>query len=584
MGITNVLSLLGGIALFLFGMSLMGEGLKKAAGSRLEQTLYRLSGTPLKGVLLGAGVTAFIQSSSATSAIVVGFVNSGMMKVKSAIPVLTGAIVGTSVTGWIVCLSYVRAGGAASLLSSASISAAAAVAGILLRMASKKQGRKQLGGILLGFSVLMFGMQAMSGAVAPLKESPGFLRFMTLFSNPFAGILAGAAFTALLQSASAAVGILQAISASGAITFAEAFPLLLGISIGAAVPVLLSSIGSRTDGRRTAWAYLILQAIGVTVVGGAYYAADAAFGLPLGGMEMDPVRVAAANTLFRLCCAALLLPFTGQIERLLNALFKESAREREANADFDRLDDRFLKHPDLAAEQVRLSVNAMAVKAHRNLLEAVALIGDYSEERARELEREEELVDRYEDRIGTYLMKMNRAELDEKVNRRVTEYLHAIGDFERISDHAMNVCETAREKSTKGISFSGAGERETGVLFSAVREILDLTFTAFAGDDVEKARRVEPLEERIDVLCSELKMRHVERLRAGACSLEVGFVFSDLLTDLERAADHCSNVAIAMLEVSRGEMEAHEYLLDLKARHSQEFDRLYAQYAEKYAI
>ena len=342
MGISNVITLFGGVALFLFGMSLMGEGLKKVAGSKLELLLYKLSSTPLRGLLLGAGVTAIIQSSSATSVMVVGFVNSGMMKVRQAMSVIMGAIVGTSITGWIICLSYVQgSGGLVSLLSTSSISAIVAVIGIILRMFSKKQAHRHVGDILLGFAVLMFGMQAMSGAVAPLKDSPAFIRFMTAFSNPLLGILVGAAFTAVLQSASAAVGILQALSVTGAIRFVEAFPLILGISIGAAVPVLLSALGARTPGRRTAWSYLVMQTIGAIFCAAVWYISDAVFDFALKGMVMTPVSIAAVNTIFRVICAVVLMPFMGSVEKLLNALIKESPREREANADFDRLDERF---------------------------------------------------------------------------------------------------------------------------------------------------------------------------------------------------------------------------------------------------
>ena len=551
MGISNVITLFGGVALFLFGMSLMGEGLKKVAGSKLELLLYKLSSTPLRGLLLGAGVTAIIQSSSATSVMVVGFVNSGMMKVRQAMSVIMGAIVGTSITGWIICLSYMDgSGGIVSLLSTSSISAIVAVIGIILRMFSKKQAHRHVGDILLGFAVLMFGMQAMSGAVAPLKDSPAFIRFMTAFSNPLLGILVGAAFTAVLQSASAAVGILQALSVTGAIRFVEAFPLILGISIGAAVPVLLSALGARTPGRRTAWSYLVMQTLGAIFCAAVWYISDAIFGFALKSMVMSPVSIAAVNTIFRVICAVVLMPFMGSVEKLLNALIKESPREREANADFDRLDERFLKHPALAAK----------------------------------VEQDEDLVDRYEDKIGTYLMKLNGSELSPEENERVTEYLHTLSDFERISDHAMNIRQVAQEKFEKKITFSESGDHEMDVLTGAINEILDLSFAAFLEDDINKAYKVEPLEEHVDVLCDELKMRHIERLQAGTCSLQIGFVFNDLLTNFERVADHCSNIAVAMIELQKDEFETHDYVINLRELRSHNFDALYNQYAEKYKI
>ncbi len=585
MGISNVITLFGGVALFLFGMSLMGEGLKKVAGSKLELLLYKLSSTPLRGLLLGAGVTAIIQSSSATSVMVVGFVNSGMMKVRQAMSVIMGAIVGTSITGWIICLSYVQgSGGLVSLLSTSSISAIVAVIGIILRMFSKKQGRRHVGDILLGFAVLMFGMQAMSGAVAPLKDSPAFIRFMTAFSNPLLGILVGAAFTAVLQSASAAVGILQALSVTGAIRFVEAFPLILGISIGAAVPVLLSALGARTPGRRTAWSYLVMQTLGAIFCAAVWYISDAIFGFALKSMVMTPVSIAAVNTIFRVICAVVLMPFMGSIEKLLNALIKESPREREANADFDRLDERFLRHPALAVEQSRMTINSMARKARENMADAMMLLYDYNDALAAKVEQDEDLVDRYEDKIGTYLMKLNGSELSPEENERVTEYLHTLSDFERISDHAMNIRQVAQEKFEKKITFSESGDHEMAVLTGAVNEILDLSFAAFLEDDISKAYKVEPLEEHVDVLCDELKMRHIERLQAGTCSLQIGFVFNDLLTNFERVADHCSNIAVAMIELQKDEFETHDYVINLKELRSHNFDTLYNQYAEKYKI
>ena len=585
MGISNIITLFGGVALFLFGMSLMGEGLKKVAGSKLELLLYKLSNTPLKGLLLGAGVTAIIQSSSATSVMVVGFVNSGMMKVRQAMTVIMGAIIGTSITGWIICLSYMEgSSGLVSLLSTSSISAIVAVIGIVLRMFSKKQAKRHVGDILLGFAVLMFGMQAMSGAVAPLRNSPAFIRFMTAFSNPLLGILVGAAFTAVLQSASAAVGILQALSVTGAIRFVEAFPLLLGIGIGAAVPVLLSALGARTNGRRTSWAYLVVQTLGAVFCAAVWYIADGIADFSIKQMVMSPVSIAAVNTIFRVVCAIVLMPFIGAIEKLLNALVKESDQEREANADFDRLDERFLRHPALAVEQSRMTINAMARKARENVGDAMVLLYEYSDDLAKKVEQDEDLVDRYEDKIGTYLMKLTGSELSPEENELVSEYLHTLSDFERISDHAMNIRQVAQEKHDKKISFSENGEHEMDVLLSAVNEILALAITAFIGEDYEKAYQVEPLEEHIDVLCDELKLRHVERLQKGECSLQIGFVFNDLLTNFERVADHCSNIAVAMIELNQNEFQAHNYINNLKELRSHNFDALYNQYAEKYKI
>lgn len=579
-----MISLLGGVALFLFGMSLMGDGLKRVAGNRLELVLYRLSGTPLRGVLLGTVVTAVIQSSSATSVMVVGFVNSGMMKLSQAISVIHGALIGTSITGWIISLSSLEGAGWVSLLSTATLSAAVAVVGILLRMFSKKQTHRHVGDILLGFAVLMFGMQNMSTAVSPLRESPSFLQMLTAFSHPLLGIAFGALFTAILQSASAAVGILQALSMTGAVTFATAFPLILGIAIGSSVPVLFSALGAKADGRRAAYSYLLIELIGAAVLGFLYYILDGFLNFGLDGKIVNTVSVAAINTLFRAATALLLVPFMKPMIRALSILIPESEDEKSAAGDLDRLDERFLQHPALAVEQSRLTVNSMARTARENLMRSLGLFSAFSEEGMRRVEQTEDLIDRYEDKIGTYLVKLNTHELNEKQNESVSKYLHTISDFERIGDHAMNLAETAREVHEKKVVFSESAAQELRVLTDALTEILDLAVTCFVQEDIQQAYRVEPLEERIDVLCDEMKMRHVDRLKAGVCSLSQGFVFNDILTNFERVADHCSNLAIAMIELQADAYDTHDYVINLKELHSHDFDTLYEHFAQKYVI
>lgn len=585
MDISNIISLLGGVALFLFGMTLMGEGLKKVAGSKLELVLYKLSSTPLKGMLLGTGVTAVIQSSSATSVMVVGFVNSGMMKVKQAIAVIMGALIGTSITGWIICLSSIEGSGPwVSLLSTSTISALVAIVGIVLRMFSHKLSRRHIGDILLGFAVLMFGMHSMSGSVAPLKESPGFIGLMTTFSNPFLGILVGTAFAAALQSASAAVGILQALSMTGAISFAAAYPMILGIAVGSSVPVLLSALNAKADGRRSALSYLIIEVIGVILCGAVFYGVDAAVHLSIKSTLMTPVSIAAVNTIFRAVTGVVLLPFLSSLERFVGVFVKESDAERSVNAEFDRLDDRFLKNPALAIEQSGLTVNSMAYCSKENVLLAIEMLNDYSEADFHQVEQAEDMADRYEDKLGTYLMKICSKELDPNENKLVSKYLHTLSDLERISDHAMNLAETAQEIYEKKICFSEEGGRELSVLTNALKEILELSFTAFIDDELETAYKVEPLEECIDTLCSEMKLRHITRLQNGSCSLGVGFVFNDILSNFERVADHCSNLAIALIELQGDAYDAHDYVINLKELHSHNFDELYGYYSEKYAI
>ena len=578
------MSLLGGVALFILGMTLMGEGLKKVAGNKLELVLYRLSGTPIKGVLLGTVVTAVIQSSSATSVMVVGFVNSGMMKLGQAISVIQGALIGTSITGWIICLSSVEGTGWVSLFSTSTLSAVVAVVGIILRMFSKRSADQHVGDILLGFAVLMFGMQAMSGAVAPLKQSAAFIQLLVTFSNPVIGILVGALFTSVIQSSSAAVGILQALSMTGAVTFATAYPIILGIAIGAAVPVLLSAIGAKADGRRAAFSYLLIELLGVVACALIYYIADAIFGLGINSWVVNPVRIATVNSLFRLATAVLLVPFNRQIRGLVTLLVKESKGEKSINRELDRLEERFLQHPALAIEQSRLTVNSMARAAEGNLKAAVKLMSDYSEEDRQRIEQTEELVDLYEDRLGTYLVRITARELDAKQNESVSKYLHTLSDFERISDHAMNIAEAAQEIHSKKLRFSEDARRELAVLTGAMLEILELAVSAFVESDIEKAYVVEPLEERIDILCDEMKIRHIDRIQQGLCSLSQGFVFNDILTNFERVADHCSNLAIAMIELHGDSYDTHSYVINLKELHSHNFDALYEHYTEKYSI
>ena len=584
MSVSNILALLGGVALFLFGMSLMGDGLKRVAGNKMELVLYRLTGTPLRGAILGAGVTAVIQSSSATSVMVVGFVNSGMMKLQQAVPVIQGALIGTSITGWIIALSSVSGSSWASLFSTSTLAAVMAVIGILMRMFSKKQMHHHVGDILLGFAVLMFGMQDMSGAVEPLKSNEGFLQLMTAFSHPLLGVLVGAAFTAVLQSASAAVGILQALSMTGAIHFDTAFPLILGIAIGSSLPVLLSSLGAKVNGRRTALSYLVIELVGALVIGLLYYILNAIFSFGIENMAMNPVNIALANTLFRVATAILLLPADALIIRLVSALVKPQAEEQAAEGELDRLDERFLQHPALAIEQSHLTVNAMARTSLQNIRDAMGLLKNFTEEGMRRVEQTEDLVDRYEDKLGTYLVKLNTNELDRRQNESVSKFLTTLSDFERISDHAMNVADVARELKEKQIVFSGGASQELDVLTAAINEILDLAFGAFMEEDKKKARMVEPLEEHIDHLCDTMKLRHVDRLQKGQCSLSQGFVFNDLLSNFERVADHCSNLAIAMIELESDAFDTHDYLINLKELHSQQFEQLVESYAEKYKI
>ena len=584
MSVADVISLLGGIALFLFGMSLMGEGLKKVAGSRLELVLYKLSSTPLKGVLLGTGVTAVIQSSSATSVMVVGFVNSGMMKVKQAIGVIMGAILGTSVTGWILCLSSLEGGsGVVQLLSTEVLTGIVAVVGIILRMFTGKTSNRYVGEILLGFAVLMYGMSAMSGAVSPLRESEAFIRILTSFSNPILGILVGLAFTSVLQSASAAVGILQALAITGAVTFEVALPIVMGIAIGAAVPVLLSALGANLNGKRTAFIYLLIDVLGVLIWALLFYGANAIIHFTFLDAVMSSVSIALMNTLFRLATVIVLLPCIGLMEHMVELLFPDDGSAAEEQ-EMDRLEERFLQHPALSIEQSRLVTNSMAERAEGNLLMAVGLRNRWSDKDFRMVGETESVIDRYEDKLGTYLMKITSKSLSQSQSEEVSKYLHTISDFERISDHALNISEAAKEIHDKDLQFSPEACHELDVIESAVREILSVAVGAFVENDPQRAARVEPLEEIIDGLCDEMKSHHVVRLQSGVCTLGQGFVFNDLLTNYERVADHCSNIAVAIIELESDSFDTHEYLNSVRAMKSSSFARYYEEYKQEYHL
>ena len=585
MSIANLISLLSGIALFLFGMALMGDGLKKVAGNKLEVILFRLTGSPLKGFLLGTGVTAVIQSSSATSVMVVGFVNSGMMRVRQAISIVMGAILGTSITGWIICLSDLGGGGGwIDLFSTATLTGIISVVGIVLRMFSKSQTKRHIGDILMGFAVLMFGMSAMSGAVSPLRSDPTFLRILTTFSNPMLGILFGTLFTCVLQSASAAVGILQALASTGVIDFSMALPIIMGIAIGAALPVLLSAIGANVDGKRTAMVYLVVEVVGVIFWAAAFYLVNAFVHFDFMSMTMSSVSIAFVNTLFRFVKVVILLPFIDVIEKVVDLLVKDKPVQAEATDETIRLEERFIQHPALAIEQSRITINSMAAEAQENLAEAMRLLHHYSDEGYRTVVEMEQVVDRYEDRLGSYLVKLTGQELSSKQNEDASKFLHTISDFERISDHALNIAQTAKEMREKSIVFSDDALRELAVLESALAEIVHITVNAFIRNDLSLASRVEPLEELIDDLCDELKLHHVDRLQKGHCTLLNGFLFNDLLTNYERVADHCSNIAVAMIELGSDSFDTHEYLSSIKEMKSDTYERYYEEYSQQYHL
>ncbi|WP_305152166.1 Na/Pi cotransporter family protein [uncultured Dubosiella sp.] len=583
--IVLVLTLLSGVALFLYGMSVMGDGLKQMAGNKLELILYKLTNTPLKGLLLGAAVTAVIQSSSATTVMVVGFVNSGMMKVAQAIGIIMGANIGTSITGWILCLSYIDGQqGIAQLLSTATISAIVAILGIIFRTFLKKDVYRQLGNIMLGFAILMIGMQTMSGAVAPLKDSPAFVSMLTSFTNPVLGIVFGIALTAVLQSASAAVGVLQALSVTGAIVFQSAYPMIMGIGIGAACPVLLSAMGTNKYGKRTALVYLINDVFAMILGTTLFYSVNAFVHFDFYSMTMSPFSVALLNTVYRAAAMIILLPFVKGIEKIVMLLVPGKDEDDDEDDDFELLEERFLSYPAIAINQCHRSIVMMAKSCLKNLSRAFTLYGDFSDKLYKKVQNREKKVDKYEDKIGAYLIQLTGKEMTEIQSKEVSEYLHCIGDFERTGDHAYHIAHIGKDMSEKGIRFSSVAEHELSILESATKDIMDLTIDAFENQDMDTAKHVEPLKDLISILCDELKMRHVQRLRDGICSLDQGIYYSELLNNLERIADHCSNVAVCLLEMATSDYDSHAYLSQYRREKTGEYATYFKEYDEKYGI
>ena len=586
MGIFSmILSLLSGVALFLFGMSLMGDGRKMVAGNKLEAFLYRMTNTPLKGVALGTGVTSVIQSSSATTVMVIGFVNSGMMKLKQAIGIIMGANIGSSITGWILCLSYIDGkNGIAKILSTATISAVVAIIGIILRMACKRSVHKNIGNIMLGFAILMTGMQTMSGAVSPLKDSPTFTNMLTMFSNPLIGILVGIAFTAVLQSASATVGVLQALSVTGILTFSSAFPIVLGIGVGAACPVLISAIGANKNGKRTALVYLINDLFGLILWSVIFYTVNAVVHFGFMDMIMSPVAIALLNTVFRVATVCVLFPFIPKIEQLVCWLVKDSAEELEDEADFDLLEERLLNYPALAIGQCHRAMSGMARKLRKNVNRAMNLLNEYQQDKFDKVQRKENLIDKYESRLWEYLMKHTKHEMNNAQTRQASLYLHTINDFERIGDHASYIAYMSSEMHDNHTNFSQEAWDELNVVMEAVREEINLTCRAFLNDDKEMAQRVAPLGMIITSLCNELKMHHVERLSNGNCGLEEGTVYTDILNSFNRIAAHCASAMVALLKSGDENPDMHIHDSKIYPSDSVEYYTYFKEYRQKYEI
>ena len=565
MSIFDVLTMIGGLCLFLFGMDLMGQALERRAGGRLRTLLDKMTGRVMTGFLTGMAITAVIQSSSATTVMVVGFVNSGLMTLRQAINVIMGANVGTTVTAWLLSLAGISSGNVwIDLLKPTSFTPVLALVGIILYMSCKSGKRKDTGVILLGFATLMFGMDTMSGAVAGLKDVPAFAQLFVAFKNPVLGVLAGAVLTGIIQSSSASVGILQALAVTGQVSYAAAIPIIMGQNIGTCVTALLSSVGTNKNAKRAAVVHLMFNVIGVVVLLAAFCIVKAVFAPAILQAPTTMYGIAVAHSCFNVICTALLLPCGGLLEKLAVRLVPDGPQEKAEQP--VELDERLLATPPLALQQCRAVAEEMAACAAEALNRGLDAFSAYTPELAEGIRRDEKRCDRYEDALGTYLVRLSTQQMGAAESEEATELLKTIGDFERISDHAVNVLESAEELRTKGLTFSRTAQRELDVLSKAVRDILTLALRAFREQDMDAAGQVEPLEQVIDDLKEQMRTRHILRLQQGQCSIETGFVWCDLLTDLERTSDHCSNIAGCVIDAAQHDLNLHETLRSV--RHS----------------
>lgn len=586
MSVYDILNLLGGIALFLFGMHTLSAALEKLAGGKLEHWLEKATSRPIKGVVLGAIITAVIQSSAATTVMIIGFVNSGLMKLSQAIGVIMGANIGTTATSWLLSLQSIDGSEGFSvlnLLKPTTFTPILAVIGVILIMFTKSDRKKTIGTILAGFAVLMFGMNAMSSATAGLEQNETFCNILMMFSNPILGVIAGAVLTAVLQSSSASIGILQSIAIStGKVTYAIALPLLLGQNIGSCVTALISSIGANKPAKRVAVVHLYFNVIGTVLFLSVFYLINAFIDLPFMQDSLNAVGIAVIHTGFNVLTTALFLPFTKQLERLACLTVRDKPGEKKQDAPM--LDERLLKTPSVAIEQCRNVSIRMAELTLETLRTSLEVVMEYDQKKCNEVIDNENSIDLYEDKIGSYILKISSKDLSETDSKIVSMMLHTIGDLERISDHAVNIIEAAGEMHTKKIKFSDQALRELKVMIKAVNEILDMSINSFINADVNLAKCVEPLEDVIDQLRNELKSRHIERLRSGKCTIELGFILQDLLTNFERVSDHCSNIAVYLIQINDNSMDTHEYMNELKKLDRSEFMDEFNDYSKKYIL
>lgn len=586
MNFFDVLAMIGGLALFLYGMHAMGEGLSKLSGGKLERILEKLTSTPIKGVLLGAAVTAVIQSSSATTVMVVGFVNSGIMKLSQAINIIMGANVGTTVTSWVLSLSGLEGDHfLVQMLKPSSFSPILALIGVCFLLFTKNAKKQDVGTIMVGFAVLMTGMDTMSAAVKPLADVPEFTSILTMFSNPILGLIAGAVLTAIIQSSSASVGILQALCMTGSINYATALPIIMGQNIGTCITALLSGIGATKNAKRASIVHLYFNMIGTAIFMIVFYTLHAFVNFSFLEGAAGPAGIALIHSVFNIVATLLLLPFSKGLEKLAYLTIRDGKEELPVqDDDFQLLDERFLDKPAFAVQQCKAVTVKMAELSKEAIYLALDMLQDYHDEQFERVCKMEDYVDRYEDELGTYLVRLSSRSMTEKDSRTISMLLHCIGDFERISDHAINIAEAAKEMNDKKMAFSEDAIKEIKVFADAIREIVRTAVTVFENDDVEMARLVEPLEEVVDNLNIEMKSRHVTRLREGKCTIEMGFILSDLTTNYERVADHCSNIAVCLIQIHENGFDTHEYLDTLDKGENTLFREKYLSYKAKYML
>ena len=579
MTIVEFFTLLGGLSMFLFGMRVMGDALEKRAGNQLKSILEKLTSSTFKGFLLGLGVTLIIQSSSATTVMVVGFVNSGLMTLHQATGVIMGANLGTSVTAWLLSTSGIQGEGILQLFKPESFAPLFAFIGIILYMFQKNRKRQDIGLIFIGFGVLMIGMELMADAVKPLADSPTFQSVLLKFANPIIGVLVGTIFTAVIQSSSASVGILQAFSLTGVVSYSVAIPIIVGQNIGTCVSAMISSIGAGKNARRASFVHLYFNIIAAIIILPLFYLVSAFVSLPL-ETSISPLGIAIVHTGFKLIALCILMPASRLLEKLAMLTVPDGKNDREQ----ELLDDRLLATPAVAIERARIVAHDMAKLSVETLRLSMQLIGNFNEKTLETIYAGEERVDKYEDMLGTYLVKISSCELSEADGHEAAELLHIIGDFERISDHAVNIAESAQEMSEKKLVFSEQANKELAVMIRAVDEIMSSALRSFCNVDMNAAFNVEPLEEVIDLINARLKKRHVARLQRGECTIELGFVLADLLTNLERVSDHCSNIAGCMIEIKHDALDVHEYMEKLKTEGNPRYTACYEAYKEKYAL